>query len=116
MSSPLRSRSHDRVKGKDESIHVTGGADVALTQTSPRVKNSPLKETSPASGKEMYLQYCASCHGRDGKGDSPAASALRFCDSPAGRIRWNSFPCHRCAGRPSIFIVQIFDDMVAINM
>ncbi len=33
--------------------------------------------TNPASGKEMYLAYCASCHGADGKGNGPAAPALK---------------------------------------
>ena len=46
-------------------------------QNAPQVKRTAVKETSPASGKEMYLQYCASCHGKDGKGDGPAASALK---------------------------------------
>jgi len=26
--------------------------------------------------QEMYLRYCASCHGKDGKGDGPAAAAF----------------------------------------
>jgi mono/diheme cytochrome c family protein len=30
-----------------------------------------------ASGKETFLKYCASCHGRDGKGNGPAAFAMR---------------------------------------
>jgi len=25
----------------------------------------------------MYMAYCASCHGADGKGDGPAAAALK---------------------------------------
>ncbi len=33
--------------------------------------------TSATSGKEMYLAYCATCHGKDGKGDGPVASALK---------------------------------------
>ena len=33
--------------------------------------------TSPASGKEMFVSYCASCHGKDAKGDGPAANALK---------------------------------------
>jgi len=32
---------------------------------------------SPASGAELYTAHCASCHGKDGKGDGPAASALK---------------------------------------
>lgn len=36
-----------------------------------------LPMTSMASGEEMYLVYCASCHGRDGKGASaPALTGL----------------------------------------
>ena len=46
-------------------------------QNAPQVKKTAVKETSPASGKEMYLQYCASCHGKEGKGDGPAAAALK---------------------------------------
>jgi mono/diheme cytochrome c family protein len=30
-----------------------------------------------ASGKQTYLEYCASCHGEDGKGMGPGASALK---------------------------------------
>jgi len=30
-----------------------------------------------ASGKQTYLEYCASCHGEDAKGMGPAASALK---------------------------------------
>jgi len=30
-----------------------------------------------APAREMFLQYCASCHGPSGKGDGPAAKALK---------------------------------------
>jgi mono/diheme cytochrome c family protein len=30
-----------------------------------------------ASGERLYKQYCAACHGSDGRGMGPAASALR---------------------------------------
>jgi mono/diheme cytochrome c family protein len=30
-----------------------------------------------SSGKKTYMEYCAACHGDDGKGMGPAASALR---------------------------------------
>jgi mono/diheme cytochrome c family protein len=41
------------------------------------VRNVPVKPTSPASGPEMYTSYCAVCHGLDGKGNGPAAEALK---------------------------------------
>ncbi len=41
------------------------------------IKHIPIRHTSAVSGKEMFTQYCVACHGRDGKGDGPAASALK---------------------------------------
>jgi mono/diheme cytochrome c family protein len=43
----------------------------------PVVKSAPAPQTSPASGKEMYFNYCASCHGVTGRGNGPAAPALK---------------------------------------
>jgi mono/diheme cytochrome c family protein len=40
------------------------------------VKKGPIPRTSAASGKDMFKEYCAVCHGTEGKGDGPAASAL----------------------------------------
>ena len=57
------------------------GCGIVSSQTPPQIKKSPVNETSPASGKEMYLQYCASCHGKEGKGDGPAVSALKVAPS-----------------------------------
>lgn len=42
----------------------------------PEIKHTPAPVTSAASGKEMFVSYCASCHGKDAKGDGPAAAAL----------------------------------------
>jgi mono/diheme cytochrome c family protein len=41
------------------------------------IKRVPIKPTSAASGPEMYKTYCAVCHGTDGKGNGPAADALK---------------------------------------
>jgi len=51
--------------------------DQTQDQTKKVIQHAPIKETSPASGKEMYTTYCAVCHGTDGKGGGPAASALK---------------------------------------
>ncbi|MBS1819126.1 MAG: c-type cytochrome [Acidobacteria bacterium] len=32
---------------------------------------------APNEGKEMYVAYCGSCHGAQGRGDGPAATALK---------------------------------------
>lgn len=56
-------------------------ATVTLAQdkpaTTPVVKKTPIQQTSAASGKEMFNAYCAPCHGADGKGNGPAASAMK---------------------------------------
>jgi mono/diheme cytochrome c family protein len=41
------------------------------------IKHVPVRPTSAASGQEMFASYCAVCHGADGKGNGPAASALK---------------------------------------
>jgi mono/diheme cytochrome c family protein len=55
-------------------------APAAATQqaTTPTIKHVPATYTTPASGKEMFNAYCASCHGTDAKGDGPAAPALKM--------------------------------------
>ena len=42
----------------------------------PEIKHTSAPQTSAASGKEMFVAYCASCHGADAKGNGPAAAAL----------------------------------------
>jgi len=37
----------------------------------------PQEKANDLSGAEMYRTYCASCHGVDGNGAGPAASALK---------------------------------------
>ncbi|HKN25898.1 MAG TPA: c-type cytochrome [Candidatus Acidoferrum sp.] len=36
----------------------------------------PAETAAVASGKRTYLEYCAACHGADGRGMGPAAPAL----------------------------------------
>ena len=50
------------------------------TKASPyrqQTKPEPAKPTVPLSGAGMFKDYCAVCHGKDAKGDGPAAAALK---------------------------------------
>jgi mono/diheme cytochrome c family protein len=47
-------------------------------QAAPKINNVPIQQTSVASGPQMYATYCATCHGQDGKGNGPAAKALKI--------------------------------------
>jgi mono/diheme cytochrome c family protein len=49
----------------------------ALSQEKPAITRGPAPQTSPTSGAEMYGAYCAVCHGLNGKGNGPAAPALK---------------------------------------
>ena len=47
-------------------------------QSSPPQADNVQTQLPPvASGKQTYREYCASCHGEDGRGIGPAASALK---------------------------------------
>lgn len=65
------------------SIHLTEvfgvlalSTSLAIAQT--EIKKVPIQRTPADSGASMYFTYCASCHGADGKGNGPAAAALKM--------------------------------------
>ena len=43
-----------------------------------KIEHATVPATSPASGQEMFMSYCAPCHGKEGKGNGPAAGALKI--------------------------------------
>jgi mono/diheme cytochrome c family protein len=49
--------------------------------TAPTITRAPAPRTDPTSGSEMFKSYCAACHGARGKGDGPAAPALKVAPS-----------------------------------
>ncbi len=54
---------------------VLGSATLMLN--AQKVKKTTAVPTSASSGQQMFNEYCATCHGTDGKGKGPAASALK---------------------------------------
>ena len=50
---------------------------VASTSHAQTIKTVQPNPTSPTSGKEMFNEYCAVCHGQDARGAGPAAPALK---------------------------------------
>ncbi len=50
---------------------------LGLQAQEKEIRKVPLQPTSMSSGQEMFKAYCATCHGAGGKGDGPAASALK---------------------------------------
>jgi len=45
--------------------------------TSKSLKIVPIQRTPPTSGAQMFKEYCASCHGADGRGNGPAVGFLK---------------------------------------
>jgi mono/diheme cytochrome c family protein len=50
---------------------------LALRAQDKQIKVVAVQPTSMTSGQEMFKTYCATCHGPGGKGDGPAATALK---------------------------------------
>lgn len=67
-------RLYSRVEGKVFRIQIILflGISIAFGQ-----QKTPRKLIASMEGKDLYLAYCASCHGKLGKGDGPVASALK---------------------------------------
>lgn len=77
-------------------VALAAGAQEKTSQTV--IKKVPIKQTSPASGHEMYTTYCAVCHGVDGKGAGPAAEALKVPPTDLTVLSQNNggkFPAHK---------------------
>ncbi|MGO4881467.1 MAG: c-type cytochrome [Bryobacteraceae bacterium] len=51
---------------------------IAAAQQPPTtVKKVPVHPTTSMAGKDLFREYCAVCHGATGKGNGPAAGALK---------------------------------------
>ncbi|GAC1633867.1 MAG: hypothetical protein NVS9B14_09200 [Candidatus Acidiferrum sp.] len=65
-----------------------------------KIEKVAIKNTTASSGVEMYRSHCAPCHGVAGKGDGPAASALRQHPPDLSLLAKNNngkFPADRVA-------------------
>jgi mono/diheme cytochrome c family protein len=76
---------------------ATAGALVALLALAPigaRAQDDARAKLA-AAGRAEYLQYCASCHGAEGKGNGPLAEDLRTAPADLTHIsqrRGGTFP------------------------
>ena len=83
----------------------------AADQSGKAIKKVPVSSTRADSGVEMFKAYCASCHGLDGKGNGPAASALKVAPADLSVLTQKSggkFPSGRV-----IHVIEGTDEITA---
>jgi len=69
-----------------------------------KVEKVPVRQTGAVSGKELYLDHCAVCHGVYGKGNGPAAPALKTAPPDLMLLAKNN------GGKfPSMHVVNVLD-------
>lgn len=56
---------------------VLAAGGLAGAQDKPTIVNKPAAYVSPSDAPGMFQEYCAACHGKAGRGDGPAAPALK---------------------------------------
>jgi mono/diheme cytochrome c family protein len=58
-------------------VLVAGPSRQFAASQTKTVSQVPVRTLAPVNGADLYVQYCAVCHGRDGHGNGPAAAALK---------------------------------------
>ena len=57
-----------------------------LAQEKPKIIMQPPKPVNANDPKGMFIEYCAACHGREGRGNGPAAAALKTVPADLTRV------------------------------
>lgn len=57
---------------------ITAAAIGVCYASQPSSKMDVVRNEPASNGKQMYVSYCASCHGVDGRGRGPVASSLKI--------------------------------------
>jgi mono/diheme cytochrome c family protein len=65
-------------------------AAVAADSPTKTIKSVPARDIQTLDGKAMFHEYCAVCHGDNGKGNGPAADALKKEPSDLTRVALNN--------------------------
>lgn len=58
-------------------VYAGQGAMGAQEKDQTPIKKVAMPHSKPDSGARMYKDYCAVCHGADGRGDGPAVEYLK---------------------------------------
>lgn len=72
------------------SLFVAAQSPTADSSAKPTINKVSAPHVSPADGKANFVAYCAACHGVSGKGDGPAATALKVPATDLTRLSANA--------------------------
>jgi mono/diheme cytochrome c family protein len=64
------------------------GSGVASAQT--KVERAPIKPTAASNATQMFDTYCAVCHGKEAKGNGPAAKSLTKAPADLTKLAANN--------------------------
>jgi mono/diheme cytochrome c family protein len=67
-------------------IFMVALAGALAAQEKPKIIMKPPQAIYVADGPAMFQEYCAACHGKQGRGDGPAAAALKTVPADLTRI------------------------------
>ena len=67
-------------------IFMLALAAALAAQEKPKIVMQPPKSISSIDGPAMFQEYCAACHGKQARGDGPAAAALKTVPADLTRI------------------------------
>jgi mono/diheme cytochrome c family protein len=90
-------------------VLVAGPSRQFAADRTKTISEVPIRPIASVNGADLYAQYCAVCHGRDGQGNGPAAAALKPAPADLTQIarrNGGKFPTiavqHAIAGSDSI--------------
>lgn len=79
-ATPSESTTQESVTPSDTAPAADAAATTDATTTDATATTdaaaAPAAKGNADNGKQLYAQFCTTCHGTDGKGDGPAGSAL----------------------------------------
>jgi len=67
-------------------VLAVAGFHAMNAQQATTLKKVPVRPLQSVKGQDLFREYCAVCHGTDGKGSGPAAGALKIPASDLTQI------------------------------
>jgi len=96
--------------GCNNQTDANNAAEDATTSAQDDPETAPEEEMSPiAQGEELYISYCAICHGEDGKGNGSMADMLTVAPTDL-----TTFAARRGGEYPSEVMYNIIDGQTEV--